>query len=273
MVRSKIPLIAFILFSVALLVLCVSGFAHAAISSVIASPNSAQVDVTRASSVTAGWIIKGVANGTVQSKQVVFRNEAGKIIGTVNQPLSASLNATGDATLTDTVVVPESVVVKVHLGGSTKFVYERAFSDGGAEVARHITLHIIASAGTGLRRAVNPDGSTNSFDISRLTLSFEKSPVAVIRRGDKLSAKAKVAYSSTGILNAAWQVAGPNPGDQPEFRSLGTINQLTDKSGEIVFQSPVLPAFAEGVYVVRFDMTTPALPFDVPEIRYVVTDK
>jgi hypothetical protein len=261
------------------LVLFVAGTAQAAVTSVICSPNGAQIDVSQKTQITVGWIVSSSASGTVTSAEGVFKTADGKVLGSVSTPLNAALPAKGNTSFVESIVVPAAIAVKVHLMGDKQLFYERRFGDGKGEAAGRMILNIAAEAGTNLRiRHFSDQAATITyFDVSRMTLVFEPdAPLATVKVKSDLKAKAKIGFTSSGILVADWEVAGPDPGNNPNFRKLNDIDQLLNSDGaggQLTLVSPALPTDAKGIYLVRFNVTTPHLPFDAPEIRYVVGDK
>jgi hypothetical protein len=243
--------------------------AHGAVSSVVPSPTGIPIE-TRATTITVGWVATANSADVIYSAQGTFVAPDGKVLGTTSNVLSHSLAAAGSAAFVETIVVPETVAVKAHLLGHETIAYQRKFSDGRNEVLSATDLHIAAPGGSANVRFSNttPGQSYSSFDVYRLPLSFDtNAPVANLTNGERLAAKVKVGYTAGGILDATWQVAGP---DADEYRVLAPVHQFLDATGEIVLQSPALPTGTKGIYKVRLQVTTPSLRFHEPEIRYVV---
>jgi hypothetical protein len=243
--------------------------AHGAVSSVVPSPTGIPIE-TRATTITVGWVATVNSAGAIYSAQGTFVAPDGKVLGTTSNVLSHSLTDAGSAAFVETIVVPETIAVKAHLLGHETIAYQRKFSDGRNEVLSSTDLHIATPGGSANVRFSNttPGQSYTSFDVYRLPLAFDtNAPVASVMIGDRLAAKVKVGYTAGGILDASWQVAGPNA---TEYRVLASVNQFLDATGEVVLQSPALPTSAKGVYMVRLQVTTPSLRFHEPEIRYVV---
>jgi hypothetical protein len=262
-------LLAFVLF----LALLASAAARAAVSSVAVSPSAYPVDVSGTTVVPVTWLVVTSGGGTVQSAPGQFETEEGKVLGTAGEVLSQSLTGPGRALLTESLRVPDMVAVRAHLMGHQTIYFRRVFDDGSGNATGGLALRIAAGANAKLRLSgANADVSPNSFDIDHLRIAFDKNqPFVTVARGAPLTVRASIRYASSGFIYASWEVAGPNPGTSPRFRALTSINQLLDTPSEAVFTSSLLPTDEPGMYLVRLEVTTPALSYDEPEIRYLVT--
>jgi hypothetical protein len=251
-----------------------SATAHGAVSGVASSPSSAQADFGRSTPVSVAWIVSGVKAGTISSTKGVFRTDTGDVLGTVEEQLSKSAASPEGTTLTETVLVPSSVVVRAHLMGLTQIRYERSFSDGNGPASGSMSLYIIAGTGVNKTATTGIPGSDRKFDLSHLSISFsDNGLVASVDAGDTTSAKAKARFTANRIVSATWEIAGPNPGKAPTYDTLATVSQMVEPDRDTYFNSPALPTDKAGVYLLRLTITTPAVEFDEPVLRYVVNQK
>jgi hypothetical protein len=254
--------------SIRLFFLCASvctsavvGTAHAAITSVTTSPNAALVALTRVTTVNVGWNAVSNSGGTVSSTQGVFRTPTSTVLGTVSHPLTRVLSGAGTATFSEAVMVPADVSMRARSLGFSHLLYERSFNDGGGAGMGSITLHLASETAA-------------TFSISRIALSFsDDTPVIIVERGAKLSAAAAVGYTGSGMVEAVWELAGPNPATEPKYRTLLVTQRALSGGDQATLKSPELPTDSTGMYLVRLNITAPKLGIEEPVIRYSVIEK
>jgi len=114
-----------------------------------------------------------------------------------------------------------------------------------------------------------------SFAITRLALTFDDRKAAtIVERDSRLTMQAEITFSGNGLLQATWEVAGPNPdGNNPQYRVLGHVQQSLAGRDMATAKSPHLPTSSAGVYLVRLRITEPATALELPVIRYNVNEK
>jgi hypothetical protein len=242
--------------------LLAAGAADAAITSVTASPDSANAALTSATSLPVGWSAATSVGGSVWSAQGVFRAGAGVTLGSINQPLSQTVNGAGTATFSETIVVPVDVVNRAHKMGLDSLRYERSFKDSGVAATGAVVIRITTAPAAG-------------FGISRVTLTFgDDKALTIVDRNAKLTAKAEVAATGAGLLRGVWEVAGPNPeGANPPYLILATVHHALTGTDPTVLTSPELPTNAVGTFRLRLRITEPAAGFDMPVVHYYVSEK
>src|SRR5262245_53216782 len=185
-----------------------AGPAPALVNNVAPSPASFNVAMNQATAITITWRITRVGI----SGPAVFSNFGTLTFGgtnlTINRRLTRPIAAgQTNVVIVETVVVPRSLLVNViKSGGTLTGTYTRTFSDGdGPGIPMSVTL------------SVNTGGAA-SFGISRLTLKFlDDESRATVRAVDtRLRAVARIRFTGTGLLQAAWQIATPTstPGEE-----------------------------------------------------------
>lgn len=241
--------------------------AESAITAVDTSPNNTNVPLARSTSVAVGWSATTDTAGpvTVSSTQGMFRTPSGVTLGTVNKILSKSIVGPTNITFSEVVLIPMNIIYRAHKMGFDQLRYERSFTDGVAATGQ-ITLFI-----------TSPKAAT--FGISRLALLFDDDqPIRIVNRRETLKARVAVAVVGTGLLQATWEVAGPNlevagpnlSADSPVYRPLKTVRQYLSAGDETALAGPELPTDRTGAYLVRLRVAKPELGFDAPVIRYFV---
>jgi hypothetical protein len=237
--------------------------ATAAITGVTGAPSSTNVGLGRATSVRISWTTASSGAGmlTVSSAQGQFRTPAGTLLGTVAQPLSKTMTGPGTASFTEALLVPADIVQRAHKEGFDRLRYERSFTDGAAATGQ-VALRIVTT-------------SAAAFGVSRLALAFESGEaLQVVARGEKLQARAEVSYTGSGSLRGSWEIAGPNPdAGKPSWRVLGEVSQALTAADTATLKSPALPTDTMGPFLVRLRIGEPAVGFELPVIRYSVTEK
>lgn len=234
--------------------------AQSAVTTVVASPSSTNVPLSRSTSVVIGWSATTNTAGvvTVSSTQGVFRTPGGVMLGIVNKTLSKSVNGPASVTFNEVVLVPENIIYRAHKLGFNNLRYERSFTDGVA-TAGQITLLIVGS-------------SAATFSITRLALLFDDdSPLRIVDRFETLKAHVGLTVVGSGLLRATWEVTGPDfNADDPVFRSLKIVHRYLSAGDEITLVGPALPTETTGVYLVRLRVTKPEPGFKAPMIQYSV---
>lgn len=160
-------------------------------------------------------------------------------------------------TFTETIVIPADAVRRAQLLGSLS--YTRNFDDGFGGNTGALGLLISSSA-------------TGPFGVVREALAFDNgAPARVLTLNEPLGAVAELTFSGTGLLQAQWEIAGPeSTSGTPVFRVLSQVRQYLISGDTHVFRSPPLPTDAAGLHFVRLRVTDPTPGFEAPVIRYFV---
>ncbi len=263
-----------------LTILFLLGDARAAITVVMVDPAAQKVPVARFASARITWTVtrtlaRGVPAGTsVRSARGEFRvnvDSTGRerVIETVERPLAQNLPVNADdpsATLVfrETVRIPARVLFRAAEEGAAQVRYVRSFDDGFGSATAALALDITGSAAAG-------------FGVTRLALDFvgeegEAWVLAVVPPEAELAPRAHLSFSGSGQLRAAWELAEPpSTRGEPVFRPLAQVRRFLGAGGEVEITGPVLPTMRPGTYLVRLRITAPAVDFDLPVLRYVVS--
>lgn len=198
-IRRFIPLAA--LAAIALALLCTAApLAQAAVTSVTATPSTATVS-DNGGSLSLRWTVvrftAGGGAGTVSSPQIVITLD-GRTIHTVATALSQPTPGNTTLSFSETVSIPASVARQIATGGGT------------ARVTRTFTDSLDGLSATGFAR-MGISGGSGPVDVSRISLAFsDGSQTRIVGRNDRLTAIADIRYSGSGVLSAAWVLAGPD---------------------------------------------------------------
>lgn len=243
----------------------VAAAGEAAVTGVGASPNGTRVPVARAASVTTGWSVTTNSVGAVnlRSSQGVFRTPSAVTLGTIGKTVTQAFSGPGTAVITERVLVPADVIRRAQQAGATQLIYERSFDDDGGAMTGQLTLNLTTAAAA-------------SFSLSRLDLSFDDGkPLRVVARGASLKPRAEVTSVGAGMLQAVWEIAGPDATttDTPDFRPLATVTRALNGGDPANLVGPTLPTDVAGTYSVRLRVEQPDSGFEAPVLRYVVADK
>jgi len=209
-----------------------------------------------------------VARGEAASRSITYRfldetngtyfSEGGEFLagldylGANNQALSAVV-VSGTGVANETLTVPVAVIERALSRHTNVITYQRFFSNGLSNIGVQVQIIITSEAGS-------------DFEVKRLELYFaNRRAETTVHRNDKgLKAYVDVRYAGTGVLQARWEVDG---------RVLATVNRSLVSAGNIVLESPdipALPTFDPGSHVVRFVITSPSPELTVPSIVYYV---
>ena len=241
------------------------------VNSVVPTPTVANVQITRATSVTIRWRVLrfnfgGLPADTVFSTRGTFL-AGGTTLGTVERVLSQSRPAipgtVGEfVNFTETVLVPRNVVFRATKLGIPTVTYSRIFTDSDKANPGSVNLAVVGS------------GSA-AFGVSRISLTFEDhSRVQVLQSGKPLQAIAEINFSGSGLLKAVWEVADSiTTSGNPIFRTLRIVRRNLAGVGRVKLTSPALPTTTDGLYLVRFRVTDLATGFETPVLRYYVTPR
>lgn len=228
-------------------------------------PAVAPVVLGRSGSTTLRWNITTGYAGAAQlsSARGTFRaGLRGPVLATVETALSRGVAGAGSYQLAETVNVTAGLLEQAQRMGATQLVYERSFDDGFATVDGRIVLQMVGSAGGG-------------FELHRLELNLgEYGVTGLVARGAALRSQAEILFSGAGLLSGRWEVATPETTrGQPVFRTLGLVREPLAAGGRVRLLSPELPTDTVGLYLVRLRVDDPAVDFELPVLRYFVSER
>jgi hypothetical protein len=243
--------------------------AHAALISASAVPSSRSVVTGTVTPVSFVWQVNEATqpplSNTATSPFGSFRLTCGgQELGRVNVVLSRTQgqsNTPVTHTISETVSVPADITLRAHRLGAGSICYQRTFDNPSDPnpVTGSLTLTLTSSAATGLR-------------VTREALAFDNgAAVRVIGLNQPIAATAELSFTGSGLLQAQWEIATPpSTAGSPVFRVLSHVRQQIVNDVQ-VFDSPELPTHTAGLYLVRLRITDPAPAFEMPVIRYFVS--
>lgn len=232
--------------------------AHAVVSTL---PSSVNVARGQSTSVTITYAFSGVVlDGTWTSQQGFFTPN----FGTVDVPLSVTIQ-NGTGRVSETITISPAVVERAFKAGSGTFIYTRAFIPlTGGLTGTPMTA--TETAKVNIR--ITPE-TIAEFSLRRIELYFngkEKKSEAVVNRNFKeLKAHADIYFNGSGFLQGYWEVDGRVIERISRYVSFGAKVSL------ITPNMPGLPTFEPGFHSIRFVVTNPQPPFELPQILYWVT--
>jgi hypothetical protein len=238
-------------------------FAGAAVSQAAldVSPGSISAAKGQNTRVTLTWRITGEASALWTSTGGTLEDVSGSTFGSPTGPLSINVGASGDGSVTESLLIPSSIVNTVALGGELSFFYRRDFSPPpivGGLVSKRLNINIVLSQAAG------------PVSLRRVELYFEEdgkktNEVTVGRNARGLAVLADLYVNGTGYLDGYWEVDGRRIESVREYASFGS--KVTVRSSEV----PGIPTFRPGLHSVRLVVTNPAPGFSLPRIGYIVT--
>jgi hypothetical protein len=236
--------------------------ATAAVTNVDPMPGSFNLAMDQATAITITWRITrgGPFVRAVTSDSGDLRIGTTSI--TINRRLARPINGETSVILVETLVVPRSFLVRAtKSGGSLLGDYTRSFFDGDGAAIDGVAIVRVTTGGAA------------SFGISRLTLKFldDDSRATVRAEDSRLRAVARIRFTGTGLLQAAWQIATPTstPGNEI-FRPLRLERRQLTGNGEVELISPPLPTSIQGQYFVALIVEDPGLGFETPNLIYTI---
>lgn len=225
------------------------------------TPGSVNAPVGKDTRVTLTWTLTGTAFSTWSSSQGFFEEPAGSL-GTNPVPLSIVVGGTGVGTVTESLLIPASLVNPgSRTGASGNFTYRRDFTLPVGGPAESASLSIIITY---------PSQAAGPVSLRRVELYFEvdgrrTNEVTVGRNSKGLSVLADLSVNGTGYLEGYWEVDGRRIENIRENASFGS--KITVRSSGI----PGIPTFQPGLHSVRLVVTKPLPEFTLPRIAYIVT--
>lgn len=244
--------------------------ALALVTSVKPVPASGSVAFGPAATFTVTWgILRGGAPNSpvvVTGAPGVFKPTSGSltILGTTPAMTRSFPGNPGSVFITETFVVPQTVMRWALEHNNGQFVYQRAFADdppGLTFVPGTVFLNTTGGMG-------GPIGVAN------VNLTFnDGTSFKAVEQGAGLSAIAHVKSTGSGQLEAVWEVSEANADGSAFYRPIRTVSQSLSGQHYIEIESPPLPTTLEGRENVRFRVTAPTNGIDSPVISYFVTPK
>lgn len=193
---------------------------------------------------------------------------------TAGQPVSFSIGTSFMATPTTscslTVDFGDGVVQGgiVPSGGTSFLTLLHTYAASGTYLA---SVRSVACAAT-MPEPTPPDPAyttvvVGTLGITRMELAFPggKGDVTVRRNDEGLKATATMSTAGSGILKGFWEVDG---------RLLQQVERHVTFGQLVTLETPAippLPTFDPGVHILRFVVTTPEIPFELPLLVYTVT--
>ncbi|WP_171125611.1 MULTISPECIES: hypothetical protein [unclassified Ruegeria] len=247
-----------LILSFVLSLLC--GLAHAA-GPVSVNPPTARVNGSGESAITLNWRV-GVISRAARAVTVTSPGAQLSTGGTIGGPLRRTVQHPGGGlifvTLSERLVVDRTTAARIAQAGNA--VLTRSFTDFNGTSAP-ATLRMQATSGGPLA-------------VRFADLAFDDDSLfRVVPSGTQLAARLELTTNGRGILDGAWEVAGPSDvaGD---FRVVGRVRQVLAGARRATFESPPLPVDRPGIYRVRF-VPSPgqrgSFTLSVPDLRYTVT--
>ena len=166
--------------------------------------------------------------------------------------------------VTETFVIPESVMRWALENNNGRFVYVRSFYDDPP--ANTPVEGVVSLTVTG--------GMGGPIGVAQVNLTFDDgTSFRNVPQGQPLKAEARVKSTGSGELDATWEVSEPNPDGSAFYHPIGTVSQSLSGQSYVPIFSPPLPTSNEGRVNVRFRVTNPRNGIDSPVITYFVTAK
>lgn len=248
-----------------------STFAQAA-GPVSVSPTVVRIDGAAESTVTLRWRV-GIQSRARQAVTVTSPNAQLSIGGTAGGALRRTVQHPGGGdvifvTISERLVINRATAARIAQAGSASL--SRSFTDF-AGTSRPATVR--------LQPTTTEQPAVDDRRQPRLTVRFadlafdDDSLFRVVQSGGPLAARLQLTTTGRGVLDGAWEVAGPSD-IAGGFRVIGRVRQVLAGSRRVIIESPLLPVDRAGIYRLRFVATGGArnsLNLTVPDLRYTVT--
>ncbi len=263
-----------------ILVLFSSANSFAAINAITVNTNKKNLTISAPNTVTITWRVS-VASAAASVQSAVSAYAAGNItLSSPNSFINGISNGANPATFTftETLNIPQAVVLQAQQMGFSSIQYRRTFTDSNQGSAVAITTFSLvgassSSGGSSITGAFGASGG--SLNINRNSLQFgDQSLIKVAQKGDSIIANAELNYTGSGLIRAVWEIARPeSTRGTPVFATLKRISQFLSSSNVNTFTLKNLPTDAAGFYLVRFRIISPITNTPQPTLQYVIQKK
>jgi len=251
-------------FSVLLLLVGVGGLlasAAYAVSSATSSPATVRINDAGASVVTIRWRV-GVSLTSGVPTTVTVSSPTGtlSIGGTPGGMISRTIRHQGTGvvfvTFNERLRVDRTTARRISQAGPV--TYSRLFSD-------------TISAPTASASVSLQTGSGGALSFRNFALRFDDdSAFRVLGQNQALTARLELTTNGKGILEGAWEVAGPSATQGSGFRPIRRVRQVLAGSRRTIIESPNLPTDRIGTYRLRF-VPKSGIPRGSNEVIPVIT--
>lgn len=252
---------------VTLTVLGLCPAASAAVTAINPTSTTATLPLARSATVKLNWeVTTNLATSvTVRSNYGRFLTPSGIELGRISTDLSRTITGTAPKSvdIAETVRIPSAITVKAKKLGSNTLHYERRFDDGSGNLSAYIGLQTTTAKAA-------------TLSLVRVALSFDNGrQLRLIARGEALQAQAHLAINGSGLIQGAWEIAGPeSSAGEPTYIMLKKISRHSGGENNLIVVSPPLPTQTEGTHLLRLRLTRPQVNQDLnPDallLRYVV---
>ncbi|HME38380.1 MAG TPA: hypothetical protein VKG63_05390 [Steroidobacteraceae bacterium] len=193
------------------------------------------------------------------SPQATVSSAAGQVLQVVSSALSVHLGATGQGSVAETFTLSPATIASAQRLGIDTLYLRRTFGVKPYGGTATLTIAIGGSA-------------AGPLALSRVALHFDdRSLQRVLRAGESTVAIAEINYTGSGVLSGLWEVASPPTTlGQPVFVPLAGATLNLAGGGMSELTSPPLPDTLAGIYLVRFRVRNPSVPFTGLTLRYAV---
>lgn len=229
-----------------------------ALDNVTATPGTAYVQGTGTASVTIRW----TAQITVAGDQTVtLSSTGGTLVAGAAPPVAYG------GTLRRTVRLTAGThLVRITERLRIDRTSARQILEGGAGSFSRVFTDSLAGTGTASVILQGRASGSGGLTIQNLDLSFDDgSAFRTVGAGEGLVARARIATSGRGLVEAIWQIAGPEGG----FRILKRVRFTAGGPTRELLESPRLPTDQPGSFRVRLVLGDGADSAG-PVIRYTV---
>jgi len=198
------------------------------------------------------WVIETTPvhpDGAVSATGTFVNAATGQTIAPPNPIPVGAPTGTGPLTFPETVTISAAQLGAWQAQGIRLVGYRRSFvAPGSPTVSAQWLLQIRGAGLEGSREAT--DGE---IAVQRMDLVFGGGErIAIVERGQPLSAEVSIANSGSGTLRARWELADPGSSSATFFRVLELVRVPLVGGRATTIPSPVLPTQTTGRHVLRF---------------------
>jgi hypothetical protein len=198
------------------------------------------------------WVIETTPihpDGAVSAAGTFVNAATGQPIAPPNPTTVGVPTGTGPLAFPETVTITAAQLGTWRAQGIRLVGYRRTFvAPGSPPVSAQWLLQIRGSGLEGAREAAGGE-----IAVQRMDLVFsEGERIAIVERGEPLSAEVSIGHSGSGTLRGRWELADPGSTADGFFRVLELVRVPLAGGRATTVPSPALPTHSTGRHVLRF---------------------
>jgi hypothetical protein len=225
--------------------------AHAVLQSASVTPARASTGISQDATLAITWRLTTDAthiDGAESAGGEFYDAATGARLDANTVPVGA-LTGGGLLVYPEMLTIPAPQLAQWHARGVRLLGYRRTFASRAPPTQSAQVL--VSLTGTGIEAA--RQARSGELALQRLDLEFESGRrIEIVERGAHLVARLTILYAGSGTLRGRWEIADPAGAESPQFRVLTIVRAALGGQQQYTLESPPLPTFISGRYVLRF---------------------